>query len=184
MTRTGVATLVLNEPAQTPARELSAADQALALFEAHGHALYRFARVSVHGASDAEDIVQTTFARLLDHLGRGGSRSNLKAWLFAVAANLCRDHLRRRRRWLNWQREHDALMRTEPELETRDPHELFLATLRMLAPRDRLLLGLKAQGLSYREIAAASGIREASVGRLLARAMTRWHRARAAISPS
>ena len=90
--------------------------------------------------------MQTTFVRLLDHLGRGGARSNLKAWLFSVTANLCRDQLRARR------------------------------------PRDRLLLALKAQGLSYREIAAAAGVRENSIGRLLARALTRWRRARAAMS--
>jgi DNA-directed RNA polymerase specialized sigma24 family protein len=45
-----------------------------------------------------------------------------------------------------------------------------------------MLLALKAQGLSYRQIAAATGIRETSVGRLLARAMSRWQRARAAMS--
>jgi DNA-directed RNA polymerase specialized sigma24 family protein len=45
---------------------------------------------------------------------------------------------------------------------------------RALAPRDRLLLSLRAQGLSYKDIAAASGIRQQSVGRLLARALDRW----------
>jgi DNA-directed RNA polymerase specialized sigma24 family protein len=43
-----------------------------------------------------------------------------------------------------------------------------------LPPRDRLLLLLRAQGLSYRDIAAAAGIRPTSVGRLLARAVDRW----------
>jgi RNA polymerase sigma-70 factor, ECF subfamily len=183
MTRTGVATFVLNMPAQ-PIALGSASDEALALFEAHGSSLYRFARLSVHTAHDAEDVVQDAFVRLLDHLERGGSRANLKAWLFVVTANLCRDHFRRERRWLGLRPEHERLMTVQPDLETRDPQELFLATLRGLPPRDRLLLGLRAQGLSYREIAAASGIRETSVGRLLARAMDRWQRARAARSHS
>jgi len=43
-----------------------------------------------------------------------------------------------------------------------------------LPERDRLLLLLRAQGLSYREIADAARIRPASVGRLLARAVDRW----------
>ena len=174
--------MLLNTPAEASADHARVHDEALALFEAHGTALFRFARVFVRESADAEDVVQTTFVRLLDHLARGGSRANLKAWLFTVAANLCRDRLRTRRRWLPWQPEHDRLMTTPAEVDVRDPEALFLATVSALAPRDRLLLALKAQGLSYREIAAASGIRPSSVGRLLARAMARWHRERAAHS--
>jgi RNA polymerase sigma-70 factor (ECF subfamily) len=157
-------------------------DESLELFQAHGASLFRFARLMLRTPADAEDVVQTTFVRLLDHLSRGGARSNLKAWLFAVTANLCRDQLRARRRWMGLLPEHDRLLTTPPELEARDQLDLFLAVVRTLAPRDRTLLALKAQGLSYREIAAAAGIREGSVGRLLARALARWQRARAATS--
>jgi DNA-directed RNA polymerase specialized sigma24 family protein len=45
-----------------------------------------------------------------------------------------------------------------------------------------LLLALKAQGLSYREIADVARIRPTSVGQLLARAVARWRRAREAVS--
>ena len=174
--------MVLNTPAEASAGPVRAHDEALQLFEAHGTALFRFARVLVREPADAEDVVQTAFVRLLDHLGRGGSRANLKAWLFTVSANLCRDRLRTRRRWLPWLPEHDRLLTATVEVAARDPEAFFLATVQALAPRDRLLLALKAQGLSYREIAAASGIRPTSVGRLLARAMARWHRERAAHS--
>ena len=37
-----------------------------------------------------------------------------------------------------------------------------------------MLVALRAGGLSYRDIAAATGIRPTSVGRLLARALERW----------
>ncbi len=178
----GAQTIVLNTPAPAVSDDATAKGEALELFETYGGSLFRFARLMLRTSADAEDVVQTSFVRLLDHLARGGSRSNLKAWLFAVVANSCRDHLRTRRRWLVWLPEHDRLMTTPPDLELRDPLELFMATVRTLAPRDRVLLALKAQGLSYREIAAASGVREASVGRLLARAMARWRRARANMS--
>jgi RNA polymerase sigma-70 factor, ECF subfamily len=179
---TGAAGIALNTPMQTVASNVNARDEAQELFEAHGASLFRFARVMLRTPQDAEDVVQTTFVRLLDHLGRGGARSNLKAWLFSVTANLCRDQLRARRRWLGLLPEHDRLLSTPPALESRDPIELFLTVVRTLTPRDRLLLALKAQGLSYREIAAAAGVRENSIGRLLARALTRWRRARAAMS--
>jgi DNA-directed RNA polymerase specialized sigma24 family protein len=48
------------------------------------------------------------------------------------------------------------------------------AALVRLPDRDRLLLALRAQGLSYRDIASAAAIQPASVGRLLARAVDRW----------
>lgn len=174
--------IALNTPVHIVANDADARAEALELFETHGASLFRFARLMLRTPADAEDVVQTTFVRLLDHLTRGASRSNLRAWLFAVAANLCRDQLRTRKRWLGWLPEHDRLLTTPPELEVRDPRELFLATVRTLAPRDRLLLALKAQGLSYRDIAAAAGVRERSVGRLLARALARWQRARVAMS--
>jgi RNA polymerase sigma-70 factor (ECF subfamily) len=126
----------------------TAAHPARALFQEHGAAVYRFAAVLLHHHHDAEDVVQETFLKLLHHLRDGGRAENLRGWIFTVAAHAARDRQRRRSRWVPW------------------------------AARDRLLLALRAQGLSYRDIAAASGIRLSSVGRLLARAVDRWQRAR------
>ena len=154
------------EPAIDPAAEVQR------LFDEHGAALYRFARSVLMNTADAEDIVQDTFLKLQRHLQAGGDRSNLRAWLFAVAANACRDRSRWRLRWLPWRAELDTRS-VEPEDEAPDRRRAR-ASFVALAPRDRLLLSLRAQGLSYREIAAAAGIAEASVGRLLARAVDRW----------
>ena len=144
----------------------------LELFRAHGLPLYRFCRSLLGGATDAEDVVQDTFLKLLQHLQARGDRSNLRAWLFAVAANACRDRARSRSRWLPWSAELDQ-RRVEPADSPQDLRPARAAFV-ALAPRDRLLLSLRAEGLSYREMAAASGIAEASVGRLLARAVDRW----------
>ena len=152
------------------------------LFEQHGPALYRFARVLLHNAEDAEDVVQSVFVRLIQHLGANRDRSNLRAWLFTVAANLARDRMRLRRRWAPWESAPEQI--APSGLAVADPHEQFLAAARKLAPRDRLLLALRAQGLSYREIAEAANIRPTSVGQLLARALERWRRAREAITIS
>lgn len=149
-----------------------------ALFEQHGAALYRFARVLLHQAEDAEDAVQTAFVRLIDHLAHGGDRSNLRGWLFTVTANLARDRIRARRRWMSWDAVDEPRMSAEAGLARGDPQQEFLAAAHRLAPRDRMLLALRVQGLSYREIAEAAHIRPASVGQLLARALARWRRAR------
>lgn len=153
-----------------------------ALFEQHGAALYRFARVLLHQPEDAEDVVQTAFVRLLDHLQRGGSRSNLRGWLFTVTANLARDRIRAKRRWRAWDDVEEPRVSAEAGFGLIDPQREFLAAAHRLAPRDRMLLALRAQGLSYREIAEAARVRPASVGQLLARALARWRRAREAIA--
>ena len=154
---------------------VDAPSEVLRLFSAHGTALYRFCRGTLENASDAEDIVQDTFVKLIQHLQSGGDRSNLRAWLFAVAANACRDRARGRMRWLPWRAELDR--RAVAPVDIPPDRRRLLAALEALAARDRLLLSLRAQGLSYREMAAATGIAEQSVGRLLARAVDRWRRA-------
>jgi RNA polymerase sigma-70 factor (ECF subfamily) len=148
--------------------------EAMALFEQHGAALYRFAHAMLHHSDEAADVVQDTFLRLFEHLCAGQDRSNLRAWLFTVAANGCRDRLRDGRRWLPWGPEHERTPAPAPAEADVHGERTLREAARRLAPRDRLLLALRSQGLSYREIARAAGIRETSVGRLLARAVDRW----------
>jgi RNA polymerase sigma-70 factor (ECF subfamily) len=144
------------------------------LFEAHGTAIYRFAAVLLRRREDAEDVLQETFVKLLRHLGEGGDMSNIRGWLFTVAAHAARDRQRRRARWVPWAARHEARV-DPPSLSDEDGRlRRARAALRGLPERDRLLLALRAQGLSYRDIAAASAIEAGSVGRLLARAADRW----------
>ncbi len=158
----------------------SARREVLTLFEQHGGALYRFALVVLRHHQDAEDVVQETYLKLLGHLNGGGAADNLRAWLFTVAAHACTDRMRRRNRWMPWSAEHDPQV-APPALRDEDGHlQAVRDALRKLSRRDRLLVALRAQGLTYREIAAASRIRPSSVGRLLARALERWERAYAA----
>lgn len=144
------------------------------LFEQHGAAVYRFATVLLHHHDDAEDVVQETFLKLLHHLTAGGNATNLRGWLFTVAAHAARDRQRRRARWTPWARTYDSRV-PPPQLPDEDGHlRAAREALHCLPDRDRLLLALRAQALSYREIAVAAGIRPSSVGRLLARALDRW----------
>ena len=147
------------------------------LFRQHGAAVYRFAVALLRHHQDAEDVVQETFLKLLRHLGDGGGTENIRGWLFTVAARALRDRQRRRWRWMPWGPDHEASVEP-PDLPDEDGRMRMLReALRRLTPRDRLLLALRAQGLDYREMAAAAGIRFSSVGRLLARAVDRCEQA-------
>lgn len=159
--------------AHEPARS-DAQGEVLRLFAEEGTSLYRFSRSLVRTREEAEDVVQETFLKLLRHVQNGGDRRNLRAWLFTVAANACRDRIRGRWRWLPWSAASDT--RTVPVPEPAGDEVPARRALAALGRRDRLLLSLRAQGLSYADIARAARIRPVSVGRLLARAVDRWKR--------
>lgn len=150
----------------------------LDLFQRHANGLYRFCRAALHRREDAEDVVQETFLKLLKHLQSGGEQTNLRSWLFTVAANACRDRQRSWRRFLPWQSSYAALAApADAHLEERRRQDAVARSFARLAPRDRLLLALRAEGLSYKAMADAARVRPASVGQLLARALHRWQRA-------
>jgi RNA polymerase sigma-70 factor (ECF subfamily) len=156
---------------------LNPEEEARALFRLHGAAIYRFALVVLRHREDAEDLLQDAFVKLLLHLRSGGDRANLRGWLFTVVANGCRDRLRVRRRWIPWTRDHDRPAEPPDPVLGAERLAALRASMRHLAPRDRLLVMLRAEGLSYREIAGAAGLRAGSVGQMLARAIERWSRA-------
>src|SRR6187402_3354186 len=84
------------------------------LFEAHGAAVYRFAVVLVRHHQDAEDVVQETFLKLLRHLEGGGDTTNIRGWLFTVAAHAARDRQRARMRWVPWLASHEPRVYPPP----------------------------------------------------------------------
>jgi RNA polymerase sigma-70 factor (ECF subfamily) len=165
-------------PAASPATEAAPAvsrSTVVDLFDLHAPALFRFAAAMLRDPDAAQDVVQDAFLKLVQHLAAGGPLPNPRGWLFTVVAHGCRDRQRRAWRLLPWTPELDrrASGDTANRIEDR---EIVRAALLRLRDRDRLLVALKAQGLTYEEMAAAASIRATSIGRLLARALDRLGR--------
>src|SRR5260221_10070086 len=131
------------------------------LFEAHGTAVFRFAAVLVRHHQDAEDVVQETFLKLLRHLDAGGDATNLRGWLFTVAAHAARDRQRRRARWVPWLPAHDAQV-PPPALPDEDGRLKGARHPRPRLPRpEGLPLPSPAQGLPYPDTAPPPRIKPA-----------------------
>ncbi len=72
-------------------------DWAEGIYAAHHGALWGLCYRMVGSSSDADDLVQATFERVLARPPQETQR-DLRPWLVRVAMNLSRDHLRRRRK--------------------------------------------------------------------------------------
>jgi RNA polymerase sigma factor (sigma-70 family) len=64
------------------------------LFLTHERELERFFKGKVRGSSDTDDLIQETFLRLA-RLQDGAGIREPRRFLFTIAANLARDHLRK-----------------------------------------------------------------------------------------
>lgn len=135
--------------------------------------LHRFAARLTGSDADAEDVVQTVFARALEAAGRfDGSHADLRAWFFTVAYRAGIDVLRARRRTVALEdgpAGEPADDRPPADLET-TPSELRRA-MQSLPERDQAVLTLKYQDdFSNAEIGRILGIEPNHVGVLLYRA--------------
>lgn len=151
-------------------------DDAERLFRTYHDMLVRYLTRRLGDRDWAEEVAQETFVRAL----RQGALHHERAWLFTVANNLVRDEARRdarRRRHLRLLRERErAEEAVDPEptsLERAQEAALARRALEALGERDRNALLMREEGLDYREIAAALGIAESSVGTTLSRARRR-----------
>jgi RNA polymerase sigma-70 factor (ECF subfamily) len=122
----------------------------------------------------AADLVQEAFVRLYR---RGAMPDAPEAWLVSVALNLFRNERTsrgRRLRLLTPERGEgvlaDAPMSPDQAAAASDSARRVRGALARLPERESRMLILQAEGYSYREIAAALELNEASVGTLLARA--------------
>jgi len=138
--------------------------------------------LSVH---DSEEIVQEVFLSLFQHLRLGRSRKNLHGWVFRVAHNLALKHQSATRKLHEAagfgdglvEKQLDPAPTPEEQLARSQRRERLLAVLRALPEQDQRCLRLRAEGLSYREIAQTLGISLGTISATLARSLARLARA-------
>jgi RNA polymerase sigma factor (sigma-70 family) len=72
-------------------------DQALnALMDRHREGIFRFVLRQVHNEADALELAMETFVRAYFNIEKFRPAAKFATWLYQIALNLCRDHLRSR----------------------------------------------------------------------------------------
>jgi RNA polymerase sigma-70 factor, ECF subfamily len=162
-------------------------EEVIVLFDQFQDRLLRYLMSLGLAAEDGEEVVQELFLALFQHLRRGKSRRNLRAWIFRVAHNLGlkrRERLHRDRRALAecaaLEREAhcaDPAPNPEDRLAGNQRLQRLWSVLRALPEMDQRCLALRAEGLTYRDIAEVLGISLGAVPLSLARSLARLARA-------
>ena len=129
------------------------------LVAVHHGEIYRYLLRVTGRASDADDLSQETFLRAFRALGSLPPAANARAWLFAIATNLCRNYFRsetrRRRAYAAAGAEDRGGGDPGPEAETlfHEARERVEAAVAFLPPKQRMAFTLrKLHDLEYEAI--------------------------------
>ena len=127
-----------------------------AVLVTHHGEIYRYLRRLATRAAEADDLSQETFLRAYRARDRLTPDANVRAWLFAIATNVFRNHLRSERRR---RAAHDTVRATRREADADGPEAqavagevgtLAEATIRGLPLKQRLAFTMrKMHDLGY-----------------------------------
>ena len=142
----------------------------------HGPSIGRLCMAMLGSQVDADDVTQETLIAAHQSFAEFRQQGTLRAWLLGIARNKCLQFLERhRRRGARLRLVRDA----DQESASFQPDPLLLeraqqarALLERVRPSDRDALLLRYCGeLSFREVAAACGIEEATARKRVSRAL-------------
>lgn len=141
------------------------------MYERHSAELLAYAESLAESEECARDAVQETFLRYFVERSYGRRIENARAWLYRVVRNFLLDHL------ASASFRHEVPSANMPEVAgpAHDPesrlrhYQTAREVASTLTPREMDCLRLRAEELSYEEIAATLGIRAGTVSALLTR---------------
>lgn len=172
-----------SQPGHRPEDE-ALAEQCREWYEAYGRPVYSYIRFHVNSADTAEDVTADTFLKATRSIAQFDSaKGSARAWIFRIAENTLRDHLRRARI-----RQHISLSGLRDlAIDAPSPEERLLweeqvarllEAVAGLGERDRDLVSLRyGSELGSAAIAEIRGMSEAAVRKGLSRALHRLRHA-------
>jgi RNA polymerase sigma-70 factor (ECF subfamily) len=138
----------------------------------HQHLVWNIAYRTLGNATDAEDVAQEAFLRLLEAAKRYRPTASFRTYLYRIVIRLCLDRLAKKKPlYTRHLREAPDPAATIPEKLISVERDLAVGrALDRLPPSQRMAIVLRYyENLGYREIAATMEVTEKAVERLLAR---------------
>lgn len=148
-----------------------------ALYETLRPSLLSYAYYLIGSTRDAEDLVQIAFLQLFDQLSCRSDIKNPRGWIFravhSLAINNASHSARRESLIREWFADATEVDRDTAEEQVMKQQEIERA-LGLLGEKERHCLLLRAEGLSYQEIAEVLEISAKSVSVYLARGLKKF----------
>jgi RNA polymerase sigma-70 factor, ECF subfamily len=128
------------------------------VFELLRDPVYRYLFRVLDNPEEAEDLTQEVFLRFYGCLRKGQPVGNIRAWIFHVAHNLAVDQQRKKVPLqpfdpTDWDQIQDSAPSADQRVLEEEQHERLQQALGRLSSQEKHCLELRAEGLSYREIA-------------------------------
>lgn len=144
------------------------------VFELLRDPVYRYLFRVLENPHEAEDLTQEVFLRLYIYLHKGQTVTNIRAWVFRVAHNLAIDQHRKKIQFepmepAGWDEACDPAPGAEQRVLDEEQHRKLRHALTSLSIQEKLCLELRAEGLSYREIAGILDMRMPTLVKYLGR---------------
>ncbi len=136
--------------------------------------LYGFALSLQLTQAEAEDLVQEVFSRFYKEMRKQVQFENPRAWLYKVLLNLSASQYKMKilhQQYADRQIDESEDEYCEPDFIQMERQEIVFSVVDSLEKKDRMLLTLYHNGLSYSEIAEVMKMNPASVGKTLVRAI-------------
>lgn len=131
------------------------------IFTSHKDKVFRYARAILSDVSEAEDVTQDIFERLLLRKNEDIEYNNVESYLIRSTRNMCLDRLKHR----------DVVLRnaesvrnlsqhiTEPDPGSKEISELIKKTIDGLPKKQKMIIHLRdVEGYDFDEISEATGI--------------------------
>ena len=143
-------------------RVLKGDRQAYALLvEEYKNPIYNLAYRMTGNSEDADDLTQETFIRAYQYLWQYDTSRKFFTWLYTLALNLIRSHLRKKSKYNKSSEElsEHLLADKNPSPETKliETQEICVCLLRLEYESRALLIMKFHQGLTFEEIAQITG---------------------------
>lgn len=154
------------------------------LVDMYSEKIFNFALNILQNTEDAEDITQETFVTIYQSVSQFKGDSKLSTWIYTIALNKCREHLRKKSRKKRFaffttidkidnespfERAH--FMHPGIELENQERASILFEAINALPENQRMAFSLhKLENVPYEEIATIMNTSLSSVESLIFRA--------------